>query len=85
MRTCQTAANEFLRQFWTATYPPITDGPSLSTPAQRAAKASKMVGYLSKTPEKVAAIVQTAQQQGLDAARVEVVSHTTFVRTHFLI
>ncbi|KAK7472733.1 RNA polymerase II transcription factor B subunit 1 [Stygiomarasmius scandens] len=72
MRTCQTAANEFLRQFWTATYPPITDGPSLTTPAQRAAKASKMIGYLSKTPEKVAAIVQTAKQQGVDPGRVEV-------------
>ncbi|KAF5370570.1 hypothetical protein D9758_001928 [Tetrapyrgos nigripes] len=72
MRTCQTAANEFLRQFWTATYPPIVEGPALSTPAQRAARASKMIGYLAKTPEKVAAIVQTAHQQGIDAARVEV-------------
>lgn len=54
----------------------MTDGqsPSLSTPAQRAAKAAKMIGYLSKTPEKIAALVQTAQQQGIDPSRVEVVS-----------
>ncbi|KAF9060658.1 hypothetical protein BDP27DRAFT_1339317 [Rhodocollybia butyracea] len=74
MRSCQTAANEFLRHFWTSISPPMTDGPILnsSTPAQRATKAAKMVGYLSKTHEKVAAIVQTAQQQGIDPTRVQV-------------
>ncbi|KAJ3803283.1 hypothetical protein GGU11DRAFT_812931 [Lentinula aff. detonsa] len=74
MRSCQTAANEFLRHFWTSTCPPMTDGPtlSLSTPAQRAVKAAKMIGYLSQTHEKVAALIQSAQQQGVDASRVEV-------------
>ncbi|KAJ4477000.1 hypothetical protein C8J55DRAFT_476242 [Lentinula edodes] len=80
MRSCQTAANEFLRHFWTSTCPPMTDGqsPSLSTPAQRAAKAAKMIGYLSKTPEKIAALVQTAQQQGIDPSRVEVAMQPIF-------
>ncbi|KAJ3869775.1 hypothetical protein EV359DRAFT_29224 [Lentinula novae-zelandiae] len=80
MRSCQTAANEFLRHFWTSTCPPMTDGqsPSLSTPAQRAAKAAKMIGYLSKTPEKIAALVQTAQQQGIDPSRVEVAMQPVF-------
>ncbi|KIK67231.1 hypothetical protein GYMLUDRAFT_1019663 [Collybiopsis luxurians FD-317 M1] len=74
MRSCQTAANEFLRQFWASICPPMTDGPtlSLSTPAQRATKAAKMVGYLSKTHTKVAALVQSAHQQGVDPSRVEV-------------
>ncbi|KAJ3989899.1 hypothetical protein F5890DRAFT_1570117 [Lentinula detonsa] len=74
MRSCQTAANEFLRHFWTSTCPPMTDGPtlSLSTPAQRAVKAAKMIGYLSQTHEKVAALIQSAQQQGIDASRVEI-------------
>ncbi|KAJ3840282.1 hypothetical protein F5878DRAFT_78291 [Lentinula raphanica] len=74
MRSCQTAANEFLRHFWTSTCPPMTDGQTLnlSTPAQRATKAAKMIGYLSKTHEKVAALMQTAQQQGVDPSRVEV-------------
>ncbi|KAJ3910316.1 hypothetical protein F5879DRAFT_1058559 [Lentinula edodes] len=80
MRSCQTAANEFLRHFWTSTCPPMTDrqSSSLSTPAQRAAKAAKMIGYLSKTPEKIAALVQTAQQQGIDPSRVEVAMQPVF-------
>ncbi|KAJ4483237.1 hypothetical protein J3R30DRAFT_3285435 [Lentinula aciculospora] len=74
MRSCQTAANEFLRQFWTSACPPTSDGQilNLSTPAQRTTKATKMIAYLSKTHEKVAALVQTAQQQGIDPSRVEV-------------
>lgn len=74
MTTCQTAANEFLRQFWSATYPPPVDPQSvlsIATPAQRAAKAAKMVGYLAKTSEKVGALVRMAQQHGLDGSRVE--------------
>ncbi|KAF8160791.1 hypothetical protein B0H34DRAFT_698077 [Crassisporium funariophilum] len=73
MTTCQTAANEFLRQFWSATYPPAGElqiaGPA--TLAQRAAKATKMIGYISKTHEKVQALVQVAQQHGIDPSRVE--------------
>lgn len=81
MTSCQTAANEFLRQFWSATYPPLGDLPNLATatPAQRATKAAKMIGYLSKTHEKVHAIVWTAQQQGLDATRVELVRMVIFL------
>lgn len=75
MTTCQTAANEFLRQFWSATYPPLSDNPVLSaqTPPQRAAKAARMIGYLATTHEKVAAIIQSGQQQGVDPNRVKMV------------
>lgn len=74
MRTCQTAANEFLRQFWSAIYPPIGEtlgGPT--TLAQKTAKAARMAGYLTKTPEKVAAIIRAAEMTGVDRARVQIV------------
>jgi hypothetical protein len=87
MRSCQTAANEFLRHFWTSISPPMTDGPILnsSTSAQRATKAAKMVGYLSKTHEKVAALLQTAQQQGIDPTRVQVVRVYAPAKQSFLL
>jgi len=72
MRTCQTAANEFLRQFWSAIYPPAGEtlgGPT--TVAQKTAKATRMAGYLTKTPEKVAAIVRAAEMAGVDRGRVQ--------------
>ncbi|KIM45230.1 hypothetical protein M413DRAFT_66672 [Hebeloma cylindrosporum] len=73
MTTCQTAANEFLRQFWLAIYPPLGElqTAASATPAQRATKAAKMIGYISKTHEKVYALVKTAEQHGIDATRVE--------------
>ncbi|KAI0768370.1 hypothetical protein BC629DRAFT_1535963 [Irpex lacteus] len=73
MRTCQTAANEFLRQFWLAIYPPPADTQilSASTPAQKAQKATKMIGYLERTPEKVEAIVIAARKEGFDPVRVQ--------------
>ena len=76
MTTCQTAANEFLRQFWLAFYPPPNESQALSvaTPAQKAAKAAKMIGYLSKTQEKVEALVSVAHKEGIEPARVQVVS-----------
>lgn len=76
MTTCQTAANEFLRQFWSAVYPPAHDQQfvSIATPAQRAAKAAKMISYLGKTADKVAAIVHAARTAGLDEARVRMES-----------
>lgn len=76
MTTCQTAANEFLRQFWSASYPPLSELPSVSTaaPAQRVAKATKMIGYLSKTHEKVQALVQSANTHSVEPARIEMVS-----------
>jgi transcription initiation factor TFIIH subunit 1 len=74
MRTCQTAANEFLRQFWSAIYPPAGEtlgGPT--TVAQKTAKATRMAGYLTKTPEKVAATIRAAEMTGADRVRVQIV------------
>ncbi|EGO25262.1 hypothetical protein SERLADRAFT_465142 [Serpula lacrymans var. lacrymans S7.9] len=74
LTTCQTAANEFLRQFWSAIYPPSTETQTIApaTPAQKATKAAKMAGYLGKTHEKVDALVRTAQVEGVDSIRVQV-------------
>ncbi|KAG2106528.1 hypothetical protein BD769DRAFT_1630746 [Suillus cothurnatus] len=72
LTTCQTAANEFLRQFWTSLYPPPTTTSSSATPSQNAAKAAKMAGYLSKTREKVEALVRAGQLEGVEPERVEV-------------
>ncbi|TDL25910.1 hypothetical protein BD410DRAFT_783894, partial [Rickenella mellea] len=74
MTTCQTAANEFLRQFWSSVYPPPSELQTIavSTPAQKAAKATKMAGYLMKTREKVDALVKAAQKADVDPTRVEV-------------
>ncbi len=74
MSTCQVAANEFLRQFWLATYPPYVE--AHATPAQRAAKVAKMIGYISKTEEKVQALVEIARQHGIDPLRVHNVSES---------
>lgn len=75
MSTCQTAANEFLRQFWSAIYPSASNAQTLapSTPAQKADKAARMAGYLGKTHEKVAAIVVTAHKSGVDMEKIEIV------------
>jgi transcription initiation factor TFIIH subunit 1 len=78
MRTCQTAANEFLRQFWSAIYPPVGEtlgGPT--TLAQKTAKATRMAGYLTKTPEKVAAIIRAVEMAGADRERVQIVCLST--------
>lgn len=87
MTSCQTAANEFLRQYWSAVLPPAADGPpttAVSTPAQRATKAAKMIGYLGNTQAKVDAIVNFAQQHGMDAGRISTVSLALFLfRTWF--
>jgi transcription initiation factor TFIIH subunit 1 len=83
MRTCQTAANEFLRQFWSAIYPQQSDFPTLGGAAAsanasaRAVKAAKMAGYLEKTPEKIKAIVSMAEHAGVDRSKVEMVSANT--------
>ncbi len=74
MRTCQTAANEFLRQFWSAIYPPVGEtlgGPT--TLAQKMTKATRMAGYLAKIPEKVAAIIRAVETAGVDRDRVQIV------------
>ncbi|KAN0090726.1 hypothetical protein V8E55_004292 [Tylopilus felleus] len=73
LTTCQTAANEFLRQFWTSIYPPPSDRPTPSSnAAQRSAKAAKMAGYLGRTHEKVDALVRAAVMEGVEANRVVV-------------
>lgn len=72
LTTCQTAANEFLRQFWGATCPPPIDTPFAPSPAQRSAKAAKMARYLTGTREKVDALVRVAQVEGADGTAVEV-------------
>ncbi|KAI0082063.1 hypothetical protein K474DRAFT_1655997 [Panus rudis PR-1116 ss-1] len=74
MTTCQTAANEFLRQFWLSIYPPASEFQTASSvnSAQKAAKAAKMAGYLEKTHEKVTALVRQAHQEGVDPQRVQV-------------
>ncbi|KIY49107.1 hypothetical protein FISHEDRAFT_42041 [Fistulina hepatica ATCC 64428] len=72
MKTCQTAANEFLRQYWTSVYPPLHDKQlSTASPAQRCAKAEKMMSYIYKTPEKIKAIVDMASSYGVDTNRVQ--------------
>lgn len=73
LTTCQTAANEFLRQFWSAVFPQQSgDGKTASaaTPAQREAKAAKMIGYIMKTPEKAEALIVTAPKYGADQESV---------------
>ncbi|KAJ7902095.1 hypothetical protein B0H14DRAFT_2669902 [Mycena olivaceomarginata] len=74
MTICQTATNEFLRQFWSSMYPPAAEVQvvAVATPAQRAAKAAKMIGYLSKTQEKIDALVYMGPQHKVDPARIEI-------------
>ncbi|KIY74448.1 hypothetical protein CYLTODRAFT_416282, partial [Cylindrobasidium torrendii FP15055 ss-10] len=72
MRTCQTAANEFLRQFWAAMAPPVTEAVlAPQTPAQRVAKAAKMAAYLARTHEKVSALVAAGMAQGIDPQKIQ--------------
>ena len=80
MTTCQTAGNEFLRQFWAAIYPPTSDLQTLATasPAHKAAKADRMADYLSQTPVKVNALVYMAKQEGVDAIKVQAVRQLSF-------
>lgn len=75
LTTCQTAANEFLRQFWTSIYPPPSEPTTpASTAVQRSAKVAKMAVYLGKTHEKVDALVRAAVLEGVEGNRVVVVS-----------
>ncbi|KAF7361667.1 hypothetical protein MVEN_00510100 [Mycena venus] len=74
MMICQTATNEFLRQFWSSMYPPAAEVQvvAVATPQQRAAKAAKMIGYLSKTQEKIDALVYMGPQNNVDPTRIEI-------------
>jgi transcription initiation factor TFIIH subunit 1 len=58
-----------------------------ATPAQKAAKAAKMISYIAKTQEKVDALIRTAQREGVDPTAVEIVSRVLaerYVITHCL-
>jgi hypothetical protein len=51
-------ANVILRQFWSAVDPPAEESQTLGGPTTLQAKAVRMAGHLTKTPEKVAAIIR---------------------------
>ena len=79
MRACQTAANSFLRQIWSADYPPAggetqtLGGPICTTLAQWTAKATRiMARCLTQTPEKVAAVISVAETAGADRGWVQI-------------
>ncbi|KAH9019266.1 hypothetical protein EDB85DRAFT_2279112 [Lactarius pseudohatsudake] len=78
VRARKTAANEFLRQVWSGICPPVGEttlgGPT--TLVRKTAKATRMAGYLTKTPEKVAAVVRAAEIAGVDRTRVQTIECT---------
>ena len=82
MRSCHNAATEFLRQYWSALLPLPAGSLGGSTPntvpkgkeARDPVKAEKMANYLRSTEKKIEAVVRTAQQSGVDPARVQAVS-----------
>jgi len=82
MRSCHNAATEFLRQYWSALLPLPAGSLGGSTPntvpkgkeARDPVKAEKMANYLRSTEKKIEAVVRTAQQSGVDPARVKAVS-----------
>lgn len=80
MKSCQVATNEFLRLYWSSVYPPVTESQTIATatPAQRAAKATKMISYIAQTPDKVNVMKRLAEQSGIDPTRIETVSVTCF-------
>jgi hypothetical protein len=74
MVSCQAAANEFLRHFWSSVLPPRPgdiSAAAMATPVQKAAKAQRMLSYLEKTGERVNLVMQKATQQKVDAMRVK--------------
>lgn len=76
METCQTAGNEFLRQFWSAIYPSAFEVQRQSAPpVYKEAKADRMVEYIARTPAKIEALVQEARASGADPERVQSVFH----------
>jgi transcription initiation factor TFIIH subunit 1 len=76
MKSCQIATNEFLRQYWSSVYPPAAESQTImiAAPAQRAAKATKMISYIVQTPEKVNVMKRLAEQSGIDPTRIETVT-----------
>jgi transcription initiation factor TFIIH subunit 1 len=73
MTSCHNAANEFLRQYWSAVLPAQAGALGSTSAATKAAKAGKMAGYLRGMEGKINAVVHTAVLTGLDPARVRAV------------
>jgi len=74
MTSCHNAANEFLRQYWSAVLPAQIGALGTTSVAAKVAKAGKMAGYLRGMEGKINAVVHTAAADGLDPARVKAVS-----------
>ena len=77
MASCQTAANEFLRQFWLSLFPPqeFRSNASSRFAEQREAKTSKMIAFLQTTQEKVEALYPLARELNVDPFAVEMVRY----------
>ena len=73
MKSCHNAANEFLRQYWSAILPAPTGALGNSSVAAKGAKAARMAGYLRGMEGKMNAVVHTAVSDGLDPMRVRAV------------
>ncbi len=50
----------------------------MAAPAQRAAKATKMISYIAQTSEKVNVMKRLAEQSGIDPTRIETVTIAYF-------
>ena len=74
MKSCHNAANEFLRQYWSAILPAQAGTLGSSSVAAKQAKAVKMAGYLRGMEGKMNAVVHTAVTQHVDPVRVRAVS-----------
>ena len=73
MKSCHNAANEFLRQYWSAILPTQTGALGNPNPAAKGAKAARMAGYLRGMEGKMNAVVHTAVTEGLDPMRIRAV------------
>lgn len=72
-----TTSNEFLRQFWFAVLPPQSGDISFAarmSPEEKAAKAQRMISYLSRTEERVQALAKQAAALGIKEDKVRAVS-----------
>lgn len=74
MKSCHNAANEFLRQYWSAILPTQAGALGVSSVAAKQAKAARMAGYLKGMEGKINAVVHTAVTEGVDPMRVRAVS-----------
>lgn len=74
MKSCHNAANEFLRQYWSAILPAQTGALGSSSATAKQAKATRMAAYLRGMEGKMNAVVHTAVTQHVDPVRVRAVS-----------